>query len=345
MRHTSWQSTVIVCGLLSAVCVLSRPGSTAAAPVEAPRPPQNSEPAISPEMQQRLKRLIDQLDSDDYDSREQATAELTSIGRPAVKILSESAGKTSLEASSRVVGILAAIYRQSARVGEFTTTDAAEFALSAVAEAGNRSAAQRARLVLEDNSEIAEQRAIVEIRRLGGVIEHQTVNRGRFINVRPGNPAVRVPQQQSPQISHVVIGDSWTGGDEGLRHVARLRNLPALYVSRGKNRAPVSNRALASLQTAMPQLNIQMRGRAYLGVSGNTVGNGCLIQTVNPGKAAHRAGLQPGDVITSFDGEKIAGFEDLIESIKSHSPGDAVEVIIERNLQPVTLTVTLDVWQ
>ena len=329
-------------GFALAVCLLAVPVAVSAAPVEAPRPPV----PLSPQMQQRLQRLTDELGHEEYAVRERATAELSKIGGPAVPALAIAAKSRDLEVCSRAVSVLQEIYRTSARTGQFETTDAAEFALAAVATSENRSAAQRAHLVLQDNGEIAEQRAIAEIRRLGGVIEFRSTARGQAV-ILPRNPAVIARQQNASatRLTHVVIGDKWTGGDEGLKQIARLRNLTTLYISRSSKKSPVSNQALAGLQASMPQLNIQIRGRAYLGVGGITHPRGCQIHEVKPGRAADRAGLRPGDIITRFNGKKIEGFDDLITGIADSAPGDEIVVGIERNLQPLEIKVTLDVWK
>jgi len=53
--------------------------------------------------------------------------------------------------------------------------------------------------------------------------------------------------------------------------------------------------------------------RAYLGVTVNTEKNpatdsiGAVLQAVTPGGPAERAGLQAGDIITTFNGERLAG--------------------------------------
>jgi S1-C subfamily serine protease len=60
------------------------------------------------------------------------------------------------------------------------------------------------------------------------------------------------------------------------------------------------------------------------------VDQGVLIQDVVPDGPAERAGIQPGDVVIVFEGEPIESNDDLLTAIRSHEPGDRVEVVIVR---------------
>jgi putative serine protease PepD len=60
-----------------------------------------------------------------------------------------------------------------------------------------------------------------------------------------------------------------------------------------------------------------------------------------PGGPAEQAGLQPGDVITSFDGNSVEGPEELIVAIRSRRPGETVEIGYARNGTESSVSVTL----
>lgn len=62
---------------------------------------------------------------------------------------------------------------------------------------------------------------------------------------------------------------------------------------------------------------------------------------VQPGSAAERAGLQPGDVVREIDGTHIARFEE-IRAIVTMNPEHPLEMVIERDGRPLTVTVTPD---
>ena len=83
--------------------------------------------------------------------------------------------------------------------------------------------------------------------------------------------------------------------------------------------------------------------RAYLGVQiGDTNGAGVLVQSVTPGGPAAKAGLAPGDVITSVNGQKTATVDDLTSVVSELKPGTSVslEVVTQRGAHK-TLHLTL----
>jgi len=108
--------------------------------------------------------------------------------------------------------------------------------------------------------------------------------------------------------------------------------------------------------------------RAYLGVSTRTIDGsldgaglpvkrGALIQTVERGSAADRAGLRAGgisaqlatgesvqlggDIIVEIDGRQITTSDDVASIISSKQPGDRIRVTILRDGQKRTVEVTL----
>lgn len=74
-------------------------------------------------------------------------------------------------------------------------------------------------------------------------------------------------------------------------------------------------------------------------------GKGALIakkeSAILAGGPASKAGMKPGDVITSLDGKAINSAEELIVAIRSHSVGDSVRVGYSRNGKVVEVTLTL----
>lgn len=96
------------------------------------------------------------------------------------------------------------------------------------------------------------------------------------------------------------------------------------------------------------------RAVAYLGVNsvsvtpvlaaqeGLDVQSGAYIVAVVPGGAADEAGLRDGDVIVGLGGRDVSDAESLGEAIRSHRPGDEVEVrvVLPDGIER-TFTVTL----
>lgn len=61
------------------------------------------------------------------------------------------------------------------------------------------------------------------------------------------------------------------------------------------------------------------------------VERGALVQFVEPGSPAEKAGLERGDIITSISGRDIATPEDMFAAIREHSIGDTVRVVVIRS--------------
>ncbi len=69
--------------------------------------------------------------------------------------------------------------------------------------------------------------------------------------------------------------------------------------------------------------------------------NGVIISSVQPGFPADKAGLKPGDIITSIDGRPIKGGDDLINDIASRKPGTTATLGYIHNGKHETTTVTI----
>ena len=109
---------------------------------------------------------------------------------------------------------------------------------------------------------------------------------------------------------------------------------------------------------------------AYLGISGGSITpdlakalklpeeEGVLVNEVVKGGPADEAGIKGGDtsatiegasfrlggdVITEVNGKKITGMEDVINAVNAASPGDKMELTVDRDGKPQTITVTLGV--
>jgi hypothetical protein len=318
------------------------------------------------------------LNSPRFSEREAASRELIAARAPAVAALLEVAKEGSLEAAVRAVGILETIYvcsgdfEESATeqlLCEFddliraylwvdlreaqTTADAAEFALDELERIGRPAVAERADVVLQSHYEIRERRAISEIERLHG----KTVFGGPpptiFWNPRAPAPAPlpNEPQRDAAkgrgELTMVIIGPKWTGGDDGLKHVARLKRLHTLYRIEGRQ---VTDNGMMRLRAVLPGLEIQVRAAAKLGIEHRpdlmspAMEQGCMIESVKPGEAAANAGLRSRDVILRFAGQTVINFDSLIAILHHYNPGDTVEAIIYRNDTPMKVQLTLTGW-
>ena len=94
-------------------------------------------------------------------------------------------------------------------------------------------------------------------------------------------------------------------------------------------------------------------GKAYLGVTVNKNYSeiyaqyygwpmGVYIDGVTPGSCAEKAGIEPGDIITRFDGEEVKSYDELHAAVKRHSAGDTVELEVYHADKSRSVTVVLD---
>lgn len=93
--------------------------------------------------------------------------------------------------------------------------------------------------------------------------------------------------------------------------------------------------------------------RPDLGIGGSTVTqystaganmadpHGAFIATVRSGGPAARAGLQPGDIVVSFNGERVETFDELTRSVANAAPGTTAQLSVLRNGHVLQLAVAL----
>ena len=86
----------------------------------------------------------------------------------------------------------------------------------------------------------------------------------------------------------------------------------------------------------------------YLGISssgGHADALGVPVTEVVEDSPADEAGLRPGDVILSMDGEPLHNISELAAAVKLRRPGEVVEFDIERDGDRYIATVVLGIWQ
>src|SRR5712692_8313715 len=70
-------------------------------------------------------------------------------------------------------------------------------------------------------------------------------------------------------------------------------------------------------------------------------GEGILVRSVNSGSPAEKAGLKAGDVITSFNGERVRTLGDLRQRLASQNEAKTAKIGVLRNKSEVNLSVEL----
>jgi S1-C subfamily serine protease len=94
--------------------------------------------------------------------------------------------------------------------------------------------------------------------------------------------------------------------------------------------------------------------RGYIGVGGAsiplsrravrfhglTAEAGVRVESIEPGGAAQRAGIESGDVIIGYDGENVAGVDELHRLLSAERIGKATRVTLLRRTQKLDLPIT-----
>jgi serine protease Do len=65
------------------------------------------------------------------------------------------------------------------------------------------------------------------------------------------------------------------------------------------------------------------------------------VRSVNSGSPAEKAGMKAGDVITSFNGERVLSLGDLRQKLASQNDAKTAKIGVLRNKSEVTLSVEL----
>jgi hypothetical protein len=294
-----------------------------------------------------VTRYIRDLDDDRFAVREAAQQRLLAAGPDALDAVALTASTGSLEASTRAVSILLHWSQSEDRALSLG-------ALEVLAALTNRPA--ESAMASEKLADVREKAAMEQLVALGGRVEYD-----RQV-VALGPPGLQV-----------IIGPKWTGGINGMESIAAVRRATTLSfhtASIDVDQAvteiptfrqlqriefygtPISEESLAKLRAAMPtEVLIDVRSGARLGIAGELIPGGAGVREVQPGSAAEKAGLAPGDVITEISGVAVADFDALTREIAKAQPGDAVRLKVLRGVQPgqappapIEVEVKFDQW-
>jgi serine protease Do len=109
-----------------------------------------------------------------------------------------------------------------------------------------------------------------------------------------------------------------------------------------------------SVRELIPQLRTGKVSRGVIGVSVTPVPQealeefglkerkGALVATVARGRAAAKAGIEPGDVIVEFNGKAVKNRDELVATVVATKPGTTVPVKVVRDKKEMTLSITVD---
>jgi hypothetical protein len=341
-KFTRWPAWLPVAALLAVITATFARGDENRTVSTAPRSANAKDP-------ESVKRLVADLSSADYRTREDATEQLSKGGAEAVGEVVRAAGADDLEVAFRAVRILQAMLKSEQPEVERQ----AAAALLQLAEKKTAIVSDVASDALSSYRVILQERAIVELRRLGakinmyGTEEPGTVN--DYLSVTLGAAKWRGNKSDFELLKSLPnlyeIGIYGIKVDEDMARVmADLPTKPARFNLFGTR---ISDAALNIMHEKIRPEIIYRRNGAMLGVKSEMGKNGgptCIIDSVQPGSAAENAGILAQDEIIAFDGQPISSFEELTSLISTKNPTDTVTLDIRRDGTEIKKKVSLGQW-
>jgi hypothetical protein len=306
-------------------------------------PPLGSSEADSkdlPPATDEIAQWIEQLDSDRYLPREEATQKLVAARAAAFGALLEVANGDKPEPADRAIWAL----QQGAGNDDENIQWQAHTHLAQIKD--RPLIVARSLLAL---AEIQHRRAVTRILAQGAKIMEPGVN----------EVFGRTRERQ------IVLDKEWEGGDEGLEDVAAVRNIRVVFI-RGADVTPkgivklakmaqlqqlliygikLDDEQVADLKQRLAKIPlVDFRRGALLGITSQQNGAKAVVGSVRANTAAAAAGLLPGDVIEQLDGQEVGNFQHLTSLISKHYAGDEVTLQITRGQETLTQKIQFGSW-
>lgn len=150
--------------------------------------------------------------------------------------------------------------------------------------------------------------------------------------INPGNSGGALVDSEGKLIGVNTLIESASGSSSGVGFA-----IPVDYAMKVAEQLKQGKMVEHSyLGVSLASVTAQNAGSANLSVD-----SGAYIANVVSGSGAASAGLQKGDVITGIDGDKITTASEAIIAVRSHDPGDSIEVTYVRGNDTKTVSVTL----
>lgn len=150
--------------------------------------------------------------------------------------------------------------------------------------------------------------------------------------INPGNSGGALVDSQGKLIGINSMISSYSGSSSGVGFAIPIDYAIDLAQQLIEGKTPTH----AQLGVSMAQINSSTA--QYYGFS---TSEGVYVANVYEGTAAAEAGIQKGDIIVSFDGQKVTSPSELTIDVRSKNVGDTVDVVVNRNGEEKTISVTL----
>ncbi|OYW19612.1 MAG: hypothetical protein B7Z55_08545 [Planctomycetales bacterium 12-60-4] len=212
----------------------------------------------------------------------------------------------------------------------------AESALERLSRDQRSDVSDAAQQVLDSNITLRHARALSCYLESGGQFPRGRLSRWPAGLERPVNPS------QLQQARILILDGQWTGGDEGLKYVARLfpNESISVHVAGG---AAISNAALERLVEVRPSTAIRREHESCLGILVNPRDDygDIRISDVVPGSPAAKAGLRRNDRLYQLADTPVRNYDDLKALASVHPPGKRVEIRVRRGNREIRIKLPL----
>lgn len=151
-------------------------------------------------------------------------------------------------------------------------------------------------------------------------------------SINPGNSGGALVDANGKLIGINTMISSYSGDSAGVGFA-----IPSNFAMN------VANQIITTGHASHPYIGVTL-GTVDAGTQeyyGTKASSGAYVNSVVKGSPAEAAGIQEGDVITSFNGQEVTTASELIIDVRSCNIGDTVEMGIDRNGQQVTVSITL----
>lgn len=179
----------------------------------------------------------------------------------------------------------------------------------------------------------------------GGVVLHgkiEGITVGDRADDKPGLPVVTVRQGSPAALAGFRVGDLLESlGGLPVRTSSRYKGILGTYPA-GEG---IEVEVLRAGKKVSLKAVLVAGGKARLGIKPRFIESeveGVGVGSVERSTPAQRAGIKEGDIITMFDGEKVATTTDLKNLMNKHRPGDMVTLSIFRAGKNLEIKVTLE---
>jgi serine protease Do len=150
--------------------------------------------------------------------------------------------------------------------------------------------------------------------------------------INPGNSGGPLLNMNGEVIGVNTAIFTQSGGYQGLGFAMPSNTVVAIY----------NDLIEASHKVTRGSIGIEFR-QGLSGAVNRVYGfkNGVLVNEVQPGGPADKAGLKPRDIITGIDGRAIKDGDDLVNEIASRRPGSSIRLGYVRDGKPTDATVVI----